>query len=56
MSLVAERKKELGQFANKVENNFGRMDCRTVKYARNLFDPIFTVKKDASDSLVIAEQ
>jgi len=40
-------------FANKVEKNFGRMDLQNIKYARTMFDPIFTVSKDASDSLVI---
>jgi len=46
-------KKNWNHFAGKVENNFGRMDLQNVKYARTLFDPIFAVSKDASDSLVI---
>jgi len=46
-------KKNWNHFAGKVENNFGRMDLQNVKYARTLFDPIFSVSKDASDSLVI---
>jgi len=36
-----------------VENNFGRLDLQNVKYARTMFDPIFSVSKDANDSLVI---
>jgi hexosaminidase len=40
-------------FAVKVEKNFGRMDLQQVKYARTMFDPIFQVGKDASDSMVI---
>jgi hexosaminidase len=48
-----KEKKNWNHFANKVENNFGRMDLQNVKYARTMFDPIFTVGKDASDSLVI---
>ncbi len=46
-------KKNWDWFATKVENNFGRMDLQNVKYARTMFDPIFQVGKDASDSLVI---
>jgi hexosaminidase len=40
-------------FAQKTENNFERMDLRQVKYARAMFDPIFTVKKDVRDSMFI---
>ena len=36
-----------------VERNFERMDIRLVKYARAMFDPIFTVKKDERDSVLI---
>jgi hexosaminidase len=40
-------------FTQKVENNFERMDIRQVKYARAMFDPIFSVKKDVKDSVLI---
>lgn len=40
-------------FANKVENNFGRMDLQNVKYARTMFDPIFEVSKAPNDSMLI---
>jgi hexosaminidase len=46
-------KKNWNWFATKVENNFNRMDLQDVKYARTMFDPIFEVSKDASDSLII---
>jgi hexosaminidase len=36
-----------------VEANFGRMDIEQVKYARAMFDPIFTAKKDEKDSLIV---
>jgi len=49
-----KEKKNWNYFAAKVENNFGRMDLQNVKYARTMFDPVFAVSKDASDSLVIA--
>ena len=29
------------------------MDLQNIKYARTMFDPIFSVSKDANDSLVI---
>jgi hexosaminidase len=48
-----KEKKDWNHFARKVELNFGRMDIETVKYARCMFDPVFTVKKDDRDSLVI---
>jgi hexosaminidase len=46
-------KKDWNNFAKKTEANFERMDLQQVKYSRALFDPIFTAKKDASDSLQI---
>jgi hexosaminidase len=48
-----KEKKNWNNFAAKVENNFGRMDLQNVKYARTMFDPIFTVGKNANDSLLI---
>ncbi len=41
------------KFTQKVENNFERMDIRQVKYARAMFDPVFVVKKDSRDSILI---
>lgn len=41
------------QFTKKVETNFERMDYRQIKYARAMFDPIFTVKKDKRDSTLV---
>ena len=48
-------KKDWNDFEQRVEAQFGRMDLEQVKYARSLFDPAFTVKKDytANDSLSI---
>lgn len=48
-----KEKKNWNNFAKKVENNFPRMDVEQVKYSRCMFDPIFTAKKDANDSLLI---
>jgi len=48
-----KEKKNWNTFAKKVENNFGRMDVQQIKYARSMFDPIFNVKKDANDSLLV---
>ena len=48
-----KEKKNWKQFAEKVENNFGRMDLQNIKYARTMFDPVFEVSKDAHDSLLI---
>lgn len=48
-----KEKKNWNGFARKVENNFGRMDLEHVKYSRCMFDPVFTAKKDANDSLQI---
>jgi hexosaminidase len=45
--------KNWNNFAAKVENNFGRLDLQNVKYARTMFDPIFSVGKDPNDSLLI---
>ncbi len=46
-------KKNWDNFTRKVENNFGRMDIENVKYSRNMYDPVFTSKRDEKDSLVI---
>jgi hexosaminidase len=41
------------KFTQKVESNFDRMDIRQVKYAKAMFDPIFSIKKDNRDSVLI---
>jgi hexosaminidase len=41
-------KKDWSSFARRTEANFGRMDIEQVKYARSMFDPIFTARKDSS--------
>lgn len=48
-------KKDWNDFAQRTEANFGRMDLEQVKYARSMFDPIFTVTRDnaANDSVAI---
>jgi hexosaminidase len=50
-----KEKKDWNSFTKKVESTFERMDVEQVKYARSMFDPIFTVKKDvtAHDSLTV---
>jgi hexosaminidase len=50
-----KEKKDWNSFAKRTEAAFGRMDIEQVKYARSMFDPIFTVKKDnsANDSLLV---
>ena len=48
-----KEKKDWNHFEKKVESNFGRMDQAEVKYARSMFDPIITAKKDANDSLQV---
>jgi hexosaminidase len=46
-------KKNWSDFAKRVEANFERMDMRQVKYARAMFDPIITAKKDSKGALSI---
>jgi hexosaminidase len=41
------------RFAHKVEAQFDRLDIRQVKYARAMFDPVFTAKKDAGGKLQV---
>jgi hexosaminidase len=41
-------KKDWNSFAKRAEANFGRMDVEHVKYARSMFDPVITAKKDSS--------
>ncbi len=51
-----KEKKDWNSFTARVESSLGRMDEQQEKYARTLFDPIFTVKRQDSkdaDSLQI---
>ncbi|MBC7828574.1 MAG: family 20 glycosylhydrolase [Chitinophagaceae bacterium] len=48
-----KEKKNWIDFSKRVEANFERMDLRQIKYARAMFDPIITVKKDGRDGLRI---
>jgi hexosaminidase len=43
-----KEKKDWNSFARRTEASFGRMDIEQVKYARSMFDPIFTAIKDSS--------
>jgi hexosaminidase len=46
-------KKNWSDFTKRVEANFARMDTRQIKYAKAMFDPIVTVKKDGQEGLLI---
>ncbi len=46
-------KKDWTNFVEKVEHTFDRMDVQQIKYAKTMYDPIFTVKKDSKDSLQV---
>ena len=48
-----KEKKNWNDFSGRVETAFGRMDIEQIKYARSMFDPIITVKRDARDSLLV---
>ena len=50
-----KEKKDWTSFSKKVEVQFGRMDVEQVKYARSMFDAVFTVHKvpSANDSLTV---
>jgi hexosaminidase len=50
-----KEKKNWNDFIGRVEAQFPRMDIEQVKYARSMFDPIFTVKKNpaAFDSITV---
>ncbi len=45
--------KNWDNFATRVEKQFGRFDEAEVKYARSMFDPAFTVVKDAAGKLSV---
>jgi hexosaminidase len=46
--------KDWKDFTRRVEHHFERMDIRGVKYAVSMYDPGFTVKKDARDSILVS--
>ncbi|HEY4061825.1 MAG TPA: family 20 glycosylhydrolase [Puia sp.] len=50
-----KEKKDWNRFEKKVEATFPRMDIEQVKYARSMFDPTITPKKDplANDSITV---
>ena len=48
-----KEKKNWNDFARRVEDNFGRLDVRQVKYSKAMFDPIVNVKKDGKGGLLI---
>lgn len=45
--------KNWNQFVKKVEVQFARFDAAQIKYARSMYDPIFTAKKDGDGKLLI---
>jgi len=46
-------KKNWNDFTRRVEIIFDRMDVEQIKYARSLFDPIFTASKNAQGTLQV---
>jgi hexosaminidase len=48
-----KEKKNWNDFAGRVETNFARMDIEQIKYARSMFDPIITARKDSKDSILV---
>ena len=48
-----KNKKNWNDFTKRVEGIFERMDMAQVKYAKAMFDPIFTAKKDSNGALQI---
>jgi len=49
----SKENKNWDDFSKRVESTFERMDIEHVKYARSMFDPIFEVKKDVNEALLI---
>lgn len=45
--------REWNGFTRRVEDQFVRMDMRNVKYSTAMFEPVFNLKKDARDSLLV---
>ncbi len=50
-----KEKKNWNTFIQKIENEFQRMDIRQVKYARSMYEPIFSVLKDGENIKVKLE-
>jgi hexosaminidase len=48
-----KKEKNWNDFTRRVENIFDRMDIEQVKYARAMYDPIFSVTKDGQGALQI---
>lgn len=48
-----KEKKNWTDFIRRVENQFQRFDVSETKYARSMYDPIFTAKKDPKGQLQI---
>lgn len=46
-------KRNWNDFANRVENHFGRYDEAEIKYSPSIYDPIIAVQKNAKNELVI---
>lgn len=45
--------KDWGDFLQRTERHFERLDIRGVKYAKSIYDPIFKVTLDEQDSILI---
>jgi hexosaminidase len=48
-----KEKKNWNHFFNRVENHFPRFDAAEIKYSRAVYDPIFTVARNADSSFKI---
>jgi hexosaminidase len=48
-----KNQKNWNDFTHRVESFFDRMDVEQVKYARAMYDPVFSVTKDAQGALQI---
>ncbi|HEY0667244.1 MAG TPA: family 20 glycosylhydrolase, partial [Sphingobacteriaceae bacterium] len=46
-------KRNWNDFANRVENHFGRYDEAEIKYSPSIYDPIIAVQKNAKNELVV---
>ena len=45
--------KDWPDFVRRVEDHFKRLDARGVKYAPSMYEPVFTVTRDARDSALV---
>jgi hexosaminidase len=48
-----KEKRNWNDFVKRTEAQFGRFDEEQVKYARAMYDPIFTPRKDANGNLLV---